>query len=246
MLMALATLALQQGTNQVFEIHGAKRSALVFSGAGTPPKAGFPLVLAFHGHGGTAVSAARKLGLNRLWPEAIVVYPQGLDTATGRDPDGSRPGWQNGPGMEGDRDVKFVDAILGRLKGYDPRRTFAMGFSNGGGFVYTLWATRPDRFVAFAPGGAVGGRSLRLLKPAPAFVTVGEQDPTSERQKQTLARIASLDGVDLASARRTGPLTLAKGRSGIAFGSYVHPGGHDFPPAAAQATIAFFKALPSR
>src|SRR5690348_11368207 len=36
-----------------------------------------PVVFAFHGHGGTAEKFARTLKLHEVWPEAIVVYPQG-------------------------------------------------------------------------------------------------------------------------------------------------------------------------
>ena len=82
-----------------------------------PPPAGAPVVLVFHGHGGTARHAARSFALHRHWPEAIVVYPQGLNTP-GRltDPEGRRPGRQHAAGEQGDRDLKLVDEILARLR----------------------------------------------------------------------------------------------------------------------------------
>lgn len=54
-----------------------------------------PLVFAFHGHGGTMTGFANRFAIHRKWPEAIVVYPQGLNTP-GRitDKEGKRPGWQ--------------------------------------------------------------------------------------------------------------------------------------------------------
>src|SRR5690242_20377400 len=39
-----------------------------------------PVVFAFHGHGGHAEQFAGKLKLHEAWPDAIVVYPQGLNT----------------------------------------------------------------------------------------------------------------------------------------------------------------------
>jgi hypothetical protein len=56
-------------------------------------------------HGGSMLNAARTLGYHTRWPEAIVVYMQGLNTP-GRltDPEGRQPGWQHAVGDQGDRD----------------------------------------------------------------------------------------------------------------------------------------------
>ena len=99
-----------------FIVDGGPRSALVY----VPPAAGTnpaPLVFVFHGHGGNARQVARSFGIERHWPAAIVVYMQGLNTP-GRltDPQGKQPGWQSAVGDQGDRDLKFFDAVLARLK----------------------------------------------------------------------------------------------------------------------------------
>lgn len=72
---------------------------------------------AAHGHSGKASNAAREYGIERDWPEAITVYMQGLNTP-GRfiDPEGKQTGWQMRPGEQGDRDLKFFDAMIARLK----------------------------------------------------------------------------------------------------------------------------------
>src|SRR5436190_19956962 len=111
-----------------------------------------PVVFAFHGHGGSMRNAARSFGYHALWPEAIVVYLQGLNTP-GRltDPDGKKPGWQSGIGDQGDGDLKFFDAVLTSLRQdyrVNEKRVYATGHSNGGGFTYLLWAARGDRFAA--------------------------------------------------------------------------------------------------
>src|SRR5688500_17503623 len=76
-----------------------------------------PLVFGFHGHGGSMQNAARSFKLHDLWPEAVVVYLQGVPTP-GRltDPDGKRTGWQHGAGDQDDRDLKFFDAVVASLK----------------------------------------------------------------------------------------------------------------------------------
>ena len=91
------------------------------------------------------------------WPEAVVVYPQGLPTRSARDPEGDRAGWQNRVGEFGDRDIKFVDAIAESLRNegwVDDARVFATGHSNGGGFTYALWNARPGMLTAVAPVAA--------------------------------------------------------------------------------------------
>ena len=61
---------------------------------------------------------------------------------------------------QGDRDLKFVDAILKTLREkykVDDRRIFATGHSNGGGFTYLLWAARGKELAAIAPVAAGAG-----------------------------------------------------------------------------------------
>src|SRR5436190_8503803 len=36
-----------------------------------------PLVFAFHGHGGSGANLDRKIDIDGLWPDAIVIYPDG-------------------------------------------------------------------------------------------------------------------------------------------------------------------------
>ena len=69
----------QDPTPRTWEVDGAKREALVF--APTKKADGkAPLLFDFHGHGGTAKNAARTHHFHQTWPEAVVVYMQGLNT----------------------------------------------------------------------------------------------------------------------------------------------------------------------
>ena len=138
-------------------VDAVQREALVFLPS-TSGKTKPPVIFAFHGHGGNMHFAARGMAFQNFWPEAIVVYPQGLPTpGLLLDEKGERPGWQREPGSQQDRDLKFVDAILATLRekySVDERRIYATGFSNGGLFTYLLWAARgnasalPEEFIA--------------------------------------------------------------------------------------------------
>ena len=166
-----------------------------------------PLVFAFHGHGGTMQRAAVMFHYHDVWPEAIVVYMQGLNTP-GRltDPEGKRPGWQNVPGAQDDRDLKFFDAVLASLKAdykVDDSRIYATGHSNGGGFTYLLWRTRGDVFAAVAPSAASGpgaewAKRLADLKPKPVLHLAGEKDALVkyEWQQVTMEALRKLNGCE--------------------------------------------------
>ncbi len=243
--MLALLFAVAQGSSHVetFTVDGVERQALVFPGTGVAPKEGRPLVLAFHGHGGGMRQAARSFDTQDLWPEAKVIYPQGLATKGITDSEGRLPGWQQNAGDQGDRDLKFVDAILAAQKDVDSKRIYSMGHSNGGRFTYLLWATRGDRFAAYGPSSSPAALLARDFRPAPAFVTAGEADTIVpfRTQKITIDRVARLDGVDLDKGAKTGYVTLVQGANGIELGTYISPAGHAFPSAAVAATVALFK-----
>src|SRR6266511_455314 len=107
-----------QGKIMHWTIDGVRREALVFAPRANYGSANHPLVLAFHGHGGQMLSTSVLMQIQTLWPEAIVVYPQGLNTPTIHEPAGTMPGWQGKAGESGDRDLRLFDAIgevAGRL-----------------------------------------------------------------------------------------------------------------------------------
>src|SRR5689334_19713264 len=97
-----------------FTVIAVGREALIFV---TPATSKAPVIFAFHGHGGNMHFAAAGMAFQNSWPEAIVVYPQGLPTpGIVFDHEGKKPGWQREAGQEGDRDLKFVDAMLKTLR----------------------------------------------------------------------------------------------------------------------------------
>jgi polyhydroxybutyrate depolymerase len=251
-LATLPTRAAEPLAHRRWTVDGISREALVY----VPPQARSnlaPVVFAFHGHGGSMHNAARTFSLHTHWPKAIVVYLQGLDTP-GRltDPAGAKPGWQRDLGDQGDRDLKFFDAVLASLQQdyrVDAKRLYATGHSNGGAFTYLLWAARGDKFAAFAPSAAAAIRNLPQLKPKPVLHVAGENDTLVKFawQQQTIAGLRKLnhcgagqpwenqDGCSVYPSKLEAPVV-----------TFIHHGAHQYPSAAPAIIVKFFQqhALP--
>jgi len=230
-----------------FTLDGVAREALFLipSGAKSTPA---PVVFGFHGHGGTMQSAARSYHIHELWPDAIVVYPQGLNTP-GRltDPEGKKPGWQSGVGDQDDRDLKFFDAMLAALNReckVDAKRIYSTGHSNGGGFTYLLWAARGEKFAAFAPSAAAASRSRSMLKPKPVLHVGGENDPLVkfEWQQATMDAIRKLNQCGKEQPwKDVKGCTLYPSQLGTPVVTFIHPGTHTYPFEAPSIIVKFFK-----
>jgi polyhydroxybutyrate depolymerase len=227
-----------------------ERSALVaaprVSAAGTTA----PLVLVFHGHGGSSANAARTFRMHEAWPEAVVIYPQGLPTAgVVTDLQGLLPGWQQTAGSDGDRDLHLIDAMLAWAKTHyaiDGARVFAAGHSNGGSMVYLLWAARPDQFAAFAPSSSVfRPDAIASAKPKPAFIVSGRADPLVPFavQQLSLRGVLRLNKADAAAQPWSGGAERHASSIGADVMTYIHPGGHPMPDDAGALMAKFFRSV---
>lgn len=228
-----------------FTVDGIERRAIVYSNSKLVGDV--PAVFVFHGHGGTAQDLARRLRMHELWPEAVVVYMQGLPGIAGiTDPEGRRNGWQKFPGEVGDRDIKFFDAALERIrKKYktDPDRVYVLGHSNGGRFVNLIWNMRGEKLAALCSAAGPGGTLIKRAKPKPVFIIAGEKDPIVPFQNQQvsvdLAR--KLLKADSSKAKVDGFERTEPGVNGTELVTYIHPGSHEFPVEALPRIISFFK-----
>lgn len=225
-----------------YKIDGVERTAIVRS----PSKKSSapPLIFAFHGHGGSGRYAERKMSFHELWPEAIVVFPTGVPTKTPNDPDGKRNGWQIRPDQDGNRDLKFVDAMLADLDkrfSFDKKRTFAMGHSNGARFCYVLWAERAKQFRAFAPCCAGGLGLIRDLEPKPVFVMGGKKDAIVDFRsiELTVAGLKQLNGSGEGVAGKGPAVTYPSAKGELV--TYLHDGGHEYLTEVNPLIVDFFK-----
>lgn len=224
---------------------GAVRTALVH----VPPQAKTsttPVVFVFHGFGSSAKKAADQFPIDRLWPEAISVYMQGLDTPSQLSPrQGRKPGWQAGPGDQRDRDIKFFDAVLARLEQdfrIDTRHIYATGHSNGGCFVYLLWLTRPQVFASVAPSAAAAIYGKKLT-PKPAMILGGRKDPVVKTawQQMMIGTVRKINGCAKTGEPWGDGCTLYPSAIGTPLITFIHPGGHQPDPAEPGLIVKFFK-----
>lgn len=115
------------------------------------PTTSTPLVLDFHGHGGSAKNQEHLTEFSALADreDFLAVFPQGTVG-----PDG-KSGWGTGPAKDPTvNDVHFVSDLLTHLQAtlcVDPQRIYATGFSNGGAMAAMLACIMARRIAAFAP-----------------------------------------------------------------------------------------------
>jgi polyhydroxybutyrate depolymerase len=228
-----------------FSISGVKREAVVFAPtvkSATKP----PIVFMFHGHGGSANRCVGRFHVEKQWPQAVVVYPDGLPISQ------LAPGLPVSPGQgwelacnESNRDLQFFDALRSRVLhdfGADPKRQFAMGFSNGGMFVFTLWTMRAREFAGFCPSGAaLVSADMKLRTPVPCFSTISTDDPNFPALYQRKA-VEAIRVADKSSAIGTpygAKGQYFKGKAPVVVWTYA--AGHEFPFDGFANLIQFFK-----
>jgi polyhydroxybutyrate depolymerase len=248
--LATAVLGADDLVRRQWTVDGVAREGLIHVPR-TATAQPAPLVFAFHGHGGTMRSSARSQPVHELWPEALVVYLQGLPTP-GRltDPEGKKNGWQHGGGAMGDRDLKFFDVVFADLQReykVDKDRVYSTGHSNGGGFTYLLWAKRGNLFAAFGPSAAVALPEQGRLTPHPAIHVAGENDPLvkfawQQRMIESLKETNQCETGEPAGKYGT----LYPSKVGAPLMTYIHPGTHQYPKEATAVIVEFFKKHPRR
>jgi len=225
-----------------FRVDGEARRAFVYA----PPVAvgsKLPVVFAFHGRGDD-IENFEHVDLHLAWPEAIVVYFQGLESR-------GAPGWQVERGQDGDRDLKLVDAALASLRGrysIDENRIYATGFSNGAAFTFLLWAERPDLFAAYA---VVAGRLRPSVQPKqrrPMLHVAGVSDPqvTYPDQRAAIVAAIGINGVRNESARCGDGCTIYGRSTPAPVKALIHQGGHEYPRGTSERIVEFFRDHPRR
>lgn len=150
---AKQTIAVNPTTNEGY----STREYWIHVPQGYSPSRPTPLVLVFHGGGGTAIGMEAATGWSAFADthNLLVVYPQGLPySALGQ---GFTTWAATGPldtFVNGVDDLLFVSNLLDalqRLYCVAPQRIYATGFSAGGAMTAFLTCGLTGRIAAFAP-----------------------------------------------------------------------------------------------
>ena len=218
------------------------RTARVYPGrrAETEPS---PLVLVFHGLGDTVRNFSDAVEFHEAWPEATVVYPKGRPRP---ERDGMN-GWHGFRDQDENRDLDFVDALLGELPKrfkVDPERVYVSGFSNGGHLTFNLLLDRPCSFAAFAPVGALAGYVADAEIPRPVIYLFGRDEPKeySEAWQGTVVAIAKLNRAS-GEKREWAPgfTEFVADSSGQPTIYALYGAGHIWPAKGNEAIVRFFR-----
>ncbi len=146
-----------------------------------PKDKAVPLVLMFHGGGGTPAFAERESKFSDLADREgfLVVYPEGVGKS-----------WNDGRGVkaipaqrDNVDDLAFIAALIddvAKAHKVDPKRVYATGISNGAMFSHYLAANLSSRIAAIAP--VVGGmpeplsEKFKPEKPVAVLILQGTED----------------------------------------------------------------------
>lgn len=229
-----------------FMLDGRARRYLLRLPTGYTPARAWPVVLALHGNGGSAAywdvtSGARNIRA-ALRSDAILVIVEAID---GNWRDYAQPAstWP----ARIDLELAYFEHVLTELRGALCVREdaiFSMGFSGGGSFSGLLACRRTD-IRAIAVGGSVLYYDpAACVGRAAAWVTIGDQESTVDRQRfrdDVRARAGCLATDTATTPAGCVAYDGCPARTPVQF--CAHPGGHEWPSFGSQAMAAFFRAV---
>ena len=230
--------------HKTLSVRGIDRTGIVC--APTSMAQPFPTVLAFHGRGSSAKEMAMGTHLHDAWPEALVVYLDGLPgNPAPHDREGRKSGWQINPGDMDDRDVAFTDATLDELARHykiDQRRVFAVGHSNGARLVGILWLLRGHRFAALAFSAAQADTLIEAAEPRPVFMGMGKRDDVVplDWQRRSIKYASTRFGISSVETKQTG-VSMVRNNNGVELMSFIHDGGHIWPTEQTKMIVTFLR-----
>ena len=211
------------------------RQALIYAPSTAKEKSA-PLVFAFHGHGGNMNQAAKSFAIQKHFPDAICVYMQGLPTP-GRltDPEGKRSGWQQGPGQQSDRDLKFFDEVLATMRNdykVDESLESTRRVTRTAGASPTSYGRCRRHLCSRWSQRHAAPMLLGKLKPKQCLHLAGSKDPLVkyEWQRATMDAVRKLNGCEAEGKPDGKGLIVFESKTGTPLAEYVYDGGHA-PPA---------------
>jgi polyhydroxybutyrate depolymerase len=164
-----------------------ERSYLLFSPTCITEADSLPLVLMFHGGGGTAEGVSWDTGWDDLAEREcfLAAFPNGFPSDPNNPPSfRENPQlWNDGSGRfnrEVD-DIGFIEAMLADIIDtypVDPGRIYAAGFSNGASMAFRVGIEMQYIFSAIAPvAGALWYEDIELSSPVSLLYMTGTADP---------------------------------------------------------------------
>jgi polyhydroxybutyrate depolymerase len=156
-------------------VDGTRRNYLLHVPPPSTANVPKPLVLVFHGGGGTAANMPRFTGFDDLADAKgfFVAYPDSLNKH-----------WNDGRDLSPADDVAFIRALISDLQlahKIDPKRIYATGISNGGFFSNRLACDLADKIAAIASVAATMPEVLAPIcnpsRPVSVMFIHGTEDP---------------------------------------------------------------------
>ena len=136
--------------------------------------------------------------LQSVWPQAVVVYPQGLDSPTPLDPSGFQPGWQFKV-----RRLERAGSEALRRHGRDPEAALPhrpaadlhVRLLERRDLSYLLWAERAKTIAAVGSVAGLLDASETLTVPRALIAVSGKQDAVSpfSVRMQSVERARQID-----------------------------------------------------
>ena len=231
---------------KTFSIEGVSRKCIVYEPQQKTEKS--PVVFVFHGHGGTMKHASKVVNFQDEYPEAVVVFMQGIPGTSGYvvDKEGLLSGWQMFPNDSGNRDVLFFDEALKDVqKNYkiDVQKIYLVGHSNGARFVNVLWKERGNLLAGIISVAAQGGLMIKGAEPISVWMSMGKNDPlvSYDFQKKSIPIVMRNLGIDAIKVQMKGDLKFYNGNQNTELIVEERNAGHEFPQESIPEMVAFMK-----
>lgn len=174
-------------------VEGVEREFIVYQPAGISNGTKVPLILMFHGSGGTHQKYYNISG----WKEkadqvkCLVAFPQALEFCVVEDgKDNVETRWHTSKIdtilcssniQQPKDDVLYTTELVEFVKsnyGVDDKRVYATGFSNGGSFVSYLYDKTDNIFAAYNETGSISSYVTDIpANNTPLFIAIGDRDP---------------------------------------------------------------------
>jgi len=228
-----------------YNIDGVSRKAIIYEPSIKSDKV--PVVFVFHGHGGNADFASRRINIQDYYKDAVVIFMEGLPgrKVPGIDPNGTMNGWQIfTDDLEG-RDIKFFDKVLTEIhKSYtiDDTRIYLVGHSNGARFVNVLWKERGNKITAICSASAQGGNMISGAIPVSVWMYMGENDRivSFASQENSVPIVKANLGITT-EGKIDNDKTIFQGKNKTELVLQQSSSGHEFPKQSLQEITDFFK-----